>query len=79
MLQEDNYISYHCLMVGDMKSYFDKINDKVNELNKAAQNPFVKPSSYNPFESAFFQTYVWVEKKPEREIICKDVFRHKKG
>lgn len=55
-----------------MKSieYINKIREKTSKLNKMAQNPFIQPKSYNPFESAFFQTYVWVEKNQEKEIIC---------
>ena len=52
-----------------MKSYIDKIREKANELNKMAQNPFIRTTSYNPFENAFSQTYVWVEKNRDKEII----------
>ena len=37
---------------------------KIDVLNKCAQNPFIQKNySYNPFESVFTRTYVWIEKE----------------
>lgn len=39
------------------------IKQKIAEYNSDASNPFISEDySYNPFESVFTRTYVWVEK-----------------
>ncbi len=52
-----------------MKFLYDLkfIKWKVKAMNHAAQNPFTdKDYSYNPFESVFNRTYVWVEEHNEK-------------
>jgi hypothetical protein len=52
----------------NIKDYLRKINKRTNELNKKAQNPFLqRKMEYNPFEGAFSQTYVWIEKETKKE------------
>ncbi len=52
----------------NIKDYFRKINKRTNELNQKAQNPFLQRKyEYNPFEGAFSQTYVWIEKEIQKE------------
>lgn len=46
----------------NIKSYINKIKDKVKHYDKNAQNPFFKSQfEYNPFQDAFCQTYIWIE------------------
>ena len=51
--------------------YFKDINQKADNLNKRAKNPFVDYDySHNPFKGAFKQTYIWVEREEPREDKC---------
>lgn len=47
----------------EFKLFFEKLNKKVDYLDKNVKNPFTdkKEKSLNPFEKAFQRTYVWVD------------------
>ena len=48
----------------ELKNFFEKINKKIDYLDKNVKNPFLsKDASLNPFEKAFKRTYVWVEEE----------------
>lgn len=50
-----------------IKNYFQKLNNKSEEIGKKAKNPFLERDfAYNPFTSAIEQTYIWVESKNAR-------------
>lgn len=51
-----------------LKEYFKNVNDKLNDYDKKAKNPFLDYDySYNPFKGAFKQTYIWIEKENKKE------------
>ncbi len=55
----------NCIM--EIKEYFKYINKKADRADKKAKNPFLECNfTYNPFVSAFEQTYIWVEKTKEK-------------
>ena len=46
----------------------EQISNKIKELDKKATNPFInKKKEYDPFKSAFNQTYVWIEEEQESD------------
>lgn len=50
-----------------IKDYFKNINNRVKQMDSKAQNPFTHYDySYNPFKSAFKQTYIWIEKERKK-------------
>ena len=47
--------------------YFKTLYAKMKKYDKKATNPFLdKDFEYNPAESIFEQTYIWVEKPKNR-------------
>ena len=50
-----------------LRNFFKYTLWKIDVLNKCAQNPFTKKEySYNPFESIFSRTYVWIEEENKK-------------
>lgn len=40
---------------------------KIQSFHEKARNPFIeKDYGYNPFESVFTRTYVWIEKQKDQ-------------
>ena len=53
----------------NFREYIKQINLKVNKLDKFAKNPITdKNFSYNPFENALSQTYVWIENEKGEKL-----------
>ena len=50
------------------KKYLNVLIKKMEKYDKKATNPFLKHDfSYNPFKSIYEQTYIWVEKVPDKK------------
>lgn len=48
--------------------YVKQVKLKINKLDKFAQNPILnKDFSYNPFQNALSQTYVWIEREGQND------------
>lgn len=53
-------------MYTNIKNYFKILNEKINQYDKKAKNPFLEYNyAHNPFKSAVLETKVWVEKPDE--------------
>ncbi len=53
--------------------YVKQVKLKMHKLDEFAQNPILdKDFSYNPFQSALSQTYVWIEREAENEKLKLD-------
>lgn len=47
--------------VMNILAYFRLIKRKVNKFDHAVDNPINKYNNYNPFESVYNKTYVWID------------------
>lgn len=45
----------------NIKSFVKLITRKVNKYHKAVENPIYSQDNFNPFQTVFNKTYVWVE------------------
>ena len=54
----------------NLYKYFKVILNKITCFDCEAVNPFTrKDFHYNPFDNAFNQTYVWLEKEKNKKFI----------
>ena len=53
----------------NIKEYLKKVNKKAEKMSDKAKNPFLEYNfAYNPFISAFEQTYIWVERNSRHKL-----------
>lgn len=53
----------------DIKEYLKQTTKKIKKMDDKAKNPFIESNfAYNPFMSAFEQTYIWVERNTRHKI-----------
>ena len=53
--------------------YVKQVKLKMHKLDEFAKNPILdKDFSYNPFQNALSQTYVWIEREAENEKLKLD-------